>query len=315
MASNRISLIPSSLKASLVFTLQAWAHAAQFPTPRSVPDAQVIPEGRSPDSAPPSSTAAPSSTEVAGPPERLDDPVAGTSASVENVRNASACAAPRDVVPAIRSGGDLPSYALRYDDPDGLIIESDPSLVLFVPPSLPQPLPLRVSHRKSKHGSWYEVETYHAAIDIWTIQATCATEGDAIGFASGIQGEHVVEEPQPAKEPEAQQLQSVQQQKKPPKGTPPHNKPIAPKKQIASPAHVLPDVQVGQTWRGRDARGTRARVVEIIEIDPKDPARVRIRTMASENTKAVGRTTWAERTRFSGKSGGYELVQATPSIG
>ncbi|MCA8198491.1 hypothetical protein [Burkholderia vietnamiensis] len=69
------------------------------------------------------------------------------------------------------------------------------------------------------------------------------------------------------------------------------------------------EVKMGQQWRERDSRTTR--VVEVVQIAPDGPRRVKIRTVESDNPNAIGRSTWADHSRFSGKYGGYELVVDT----
>jgi hypothetical protein len=77
----------------------------------------------------------------------------------------------------------VPEFATRFDPPTGINIPSVPKLVLFLAATSFRLQPLRVVRRKSSHGTWFEVECYHAGADAWIVCHACAREEEAIEVA------------------------------------------------------------------------------------------------------------------------------------
>jgi hypothetical protein len=67
----------------------------------------------------------------------------------------------------------------------------------------------------------------------------------------------------------------------------------------------MTDVKVGQKWKERDSRFSRAVVVVALDGERQ---KVCISNFDPMTGKLLGRKTWASRERFNGKHGGYELL-------
>lgn len=65
---------------------------------------------------------------------------------------------------------------------------------------------------------------------------------------------------------------------------------------------------VGQRWQEVDPR--LHRVIEIVEITEARIRPILIKTVESDNPRAIGRATWADKSRFNGKRGGYKLTES-----
>jgi hypothetical protein len=136
-----------SLRISVKLTREAWAQVSRYPVERvkvsehSMPAKRLESEGR-----------AKQKTVAQG---RLRLP-----------------AVPAAVAPSI------PAFALRFNSSANSLfnIEAESRLVRFLPATTTRPLPVRVVHRKSRAGAWYEIEVYHVANEEWLLRSTSAKE-------------------------------------------------------------------------------------------------------------------------------------------
>jgi hypothetical protein len=106
-----------------------------------------------------------------------------------NTAVASTATKPRARDAGTRKVPSLPPYATQFDPPQGIVIPSEPSLVLFLPETTERPHALRVVRRKSRHGTWFEFEAYHAGVDRWVLRETCSNEAAAVALANGTSPE------------------------------------------------------------------------------------------------------------------------------
>jgi hypothetical protein len=73
---------------------------------------------------------------------------------------------------------EIPEFALRFNSSANSLfsIQAESRLVRFLPVMPARPLPVRVVHRKSRAGAWYEIEVYHVTNDEWLLRYTSAKE-------------------------------------------------------------------------------------------------------------------------------------------
>lgn len=73
---------------------------------------------------------------------------------------------------------DIPEFASRFDAMANSLfsIQTEPLLVRFLPATSTCPQPARVVHRRSRAGSWYEIEVYHAGSEKWLLRHTSANQ-------------------------------------------------------------------------------------------------------------------------------------------
>lgn len=73
---------------------------------------------------------------------------------------------------------DIPEFASRFEAMANSLfsIPTEPRLVRFLPATPTCPQPVRVVHRRSRAGSWYEIEVYHAGSETWLLRHTSANQ-------------------------------------------------------------------------------------------------------------------------------------------
>ncbi|WP_157131262.1 hypothetical protein [Burkholderia pseudomallei] len=73
---------------------------------------------------------------------------------------------------------DIPEFASRFEAIANSLfsIPTEPRLVRFLPATQTCPQPARVVHHRSRAGSWYEVEVYHARSEKWLLRHTSANQ-------------------------------------------------------------------------------------------------------------------------------------------
>ena len=165
------------LKASVRMTREAWAVASLYPQARASEEKPK--RARRPRATVPAAAAEKSRVSVT---ERAIGP---DQPQLEGER--------------VPSADSIPEYAMRFAPPAQVLfrIDSEPSLVRFLPATAGRSDPLRIVRQKSRLAEWYEVEAYSGRSKEWILRHTSPTEKGAREFADGFADEDGPEAPDP----------------------------------------------------------------------------------------------------------------------